>query len=145
MLRQCCLLSSLGIISLADTTKIYIPPHNPQAIFTSAPSHSPLAAVTPYLHQVGHRRTEVLGDHGQQQGVMRQNFMPKESSPCDLGGRAQKLGGEEEKQGNREGFQCSTANIKCCYQKAIANYTNCSGQAKAPCRHNLNFQNAKSL
>lgn len=101
VLRQSCLLGSLGIISLADTIKMQFLPHDPQAMFTSAPSHTPLATAIPYLHQVGHRRTEVLGDHGQQQGVVRQNFMPKESSPCDLGGRAQKLGREEEKREQR--------------------------------------------
>lgn len=52
--------------------------------------------ISTYLHEVGHRCTEILGNDSQQQRVTRQNFMPKEGSPRDLGGRAQKLGEEEE-------------------------------------------------
>lgn len=37
----------------------------------------------------------------------------------------------------------STANIKCCYQKAIANYTDYLAEAKAPCVHNPNFRTPK--
>lgn len=57
--------------------------------------------------------------------------MPKEGSPCDLGGRAQKLGKKREKRGTEEDFSAgiSTGNIKCCYQKTTANYTI---EAKAP-------------